>query len=547
MRVYVKDAGESSRLLWLMHVGRSPGEGLSPDSVVCAVDDRILKQSLSRLFVNESSKLDEPIEIQWNESHYPFQRSDEMDEIARLNRIQPNGESIQRALEPWDQFRADLLARAKIWTGVLADGEPIESACDQSEDGVCESDLTFELLVHMFGASSDDPDVPEAWFADLRKLPVLACAKQHGHESYGAETATFLIHLLGRLKARNVFDCSGHAIAGKVERSRTIDFFKPLLSLLLCEERISNLSETVAVMINHAIRHGYIMSETIYACRRSDTPSIEEMELLSATIPGVRRARAAIAELERQANEPVAEHSNSPASPWWTPWANDVRDVAVTKPVAKQSEGGNSSWGKQPEQKPGAASPHAPAKSDMPEYAFHKRGEIWVLRFGGAETNLTDLTGLRYLHEMVSRPRVSFTLAELQESVKPSEVVASMQSTNEKLIDEQAKDEYKDRLAELDAEYAKAERDNDQAALTRLDDERENLKKEVLNATNGSGQIKMHNNDRKKLRQSMSKAVGRAINSIKEVMPEAGKHFDDAVSMGSNPTYSPEKPLDWHL
>ncbi len=121
----------------------------------------------------------------------------------------------------------------------------------------------------------------------------------------------------------------------------------------------------------------------------------------------------------------------------------------------------------------------------------------------------------------------------------------SYSSTTEEVIDKKALEEYKMRLKEIDEEMDEAEYNQDLASKARLNDERETLLSEISRATDRSGQPRKISTDRERARQSVSKAIHTALDSIKKEHEALWYHFNNSIKIGEYLSYQPDQPTSW--
>ena len=84
-----------------------------------------------------------------------------------------------------------------------------------------------------------------------------------------------------------------------------------------------------------------------------------------------------------------------------------------------------------------------------PANEFRRDGAVWRLGYGGRVVHLPDAKGLADLH-LLGRPGADVPAVELLDPAAGPELVAARRLGGDPVLDEQAKDSYRRRLAELD-------------------------------------------------------------------------------------------------
>ncbi|GJQ27738.1 MAG: hypothetical protein HBSAPP02_27700 [Phycisphaerae bacterium] len=178
-----------------------------------------------------------------------------------------------------------------------------------------------------------------------------------------------------------------------------------------------------------------------------------------------------------------------------------------------------------------------------PSHQLAQEGQAWLLRFEGIDKRFELSVGMVYLHAMLSMPNKSFTVAELYSIARPHmKNIPSARS--EAAFDEKAARAYWQRLTELDAEIAAAEKGQDTTAMRVAENEKARLLTE-LKAARFAGRPKIESADHKRLRDRVRNAVDRTIKIIKKYHSSAGAHLDEAISRGSVMTYAPAEIPPW--
>ena len=116
-----------------------------------------------------------------------------------------------------------------------------------------------------------------------------------------------------------------------------------------------------------------------------------------------------------------------------------------------------------------------------------------------------------------------------------------------KVLDQTAMTQYKNRLHKLIPEKAQAKKANDSALLKELTDESEFITKTIAAATGLGRKDRGFTTNEKRAQSRVAKAIDRAINNIAKDHPKLGAHLNLTIKMGNSCTYNldPTNPIDW--
>jgi tetratricopeptide (TPR) repeat protein len=190
---------------------------------------------------------------------------------------------------------------------------------------------------------------------------------------------------------------------------------------------------------------------------------------------------------------------------------------------------------------------------------FRTEGEYWVIEFAGKAVRLRDLKGLRYLARLLADAGREFHVldlvaAESGGSTEPSTrhergLHASDPSDAGPLLDAQAKETYRRRLAEIEEDMEEAEAFGDHERAARATVDREYLIRELSRAVGLGGRDRHAGAASERARVSVTRAVRHALGRIREQHPELGAHLDHAVRTGTYCAYDPDPrvPVVWEL
>jgi tetratricopeptide (TPR) repeat protein len=178
-----------------------------------------------------------------------------------------------------------------------------------------------------------------------------------------------------------------------------------------------------------------------------------------------------------------------------------------------------------------------------------REGDYWTVAFEGDTFRLRDSKGLRYLSALLRAPGREILALELVADHTPSPSTGRSRDPGlhrgpgqglGAWLDDQAKAEYRQRLAELEAEIAQAEEWADPGRLERARSEREMLVAEISRAVGLGGKDRPAASDVERARLSVTKTIRSAIARISEYSPALGAHLAGTIRTGTFCSYTPD-------
>jgi len=109
-----------------------------------------------------------------------------------------------------------------------------------------------------------------------------------------------------------------------------------------------------------------------------------------------------------------------------------------------------------------------------------KIGDYWMVRFQGTEVHVKHTKGMLYIARLLSSPGTLFSALLLSGS-------AETMNSRQPLIDAQALKEYRTELQDTEKELAEAEKNNDMAAIKRLEQKKEEIEQHISSSTTPNG------------------------------------------------------------
>jgi hypothetical protein len=182
-----------------------------------------------------------------------------------------------------------------------------------------------------------------------------------------------------------------------------------------------------------------------------------------------------------------------------------------------------------------------PAASPADDAELIRSGDVWAIGWGGCRQHLKHAKGLADIATLVQNPGTGITALMLAEGAPQATLSVSQQP----LLDEQARREFRARLRDIDVELGEAEAHGDLARLERLTSERQALLAELSSAAGLGMRKRVVPNDAERARKAVTARLRDAIARVRTVHPELGEHLDHAIVTGLTCVYKPERPIRW--
>jgi hypothetical protein len=179
----------------------------------------------------------------------------------------------------------------------------------------------------------------------------------------------------------------------------------------------------------------------------------------------------------------------------------------------------------------------APSSETSGEYVFRRAGDVWTIRFGQAEVQLRDGKGMQDLAVLLSRPTVQIAALDL--------TGASISGDAGEVLDVAARDAYRRRLIELEAEAAEADADGDIGRSEQIAAERDALLEQLTAAFGLGGRARRVGSDAERARTAVTARIRDTIRRIRSANQELGQHLARSVRTGTFCVYEPDPPVAW--
>jgi tetratricopeptide (TPR) repeat protein len=181
---------------------------------------------------------------------------------------------------------------------------------------------------------------------------------------------------------------------------------------------------------------------------------------------------------------------------------------------------------------------------------FRREGDYWSVIFDGHTVRVRDLKGMRYLARLLADPGREYHVLDLvaAETDRSGQVNGSQAGDLPgsalgdagEILDTQAKDAYRRRLAEIDDDIDQARATGDAERAAQADAERDFLVRELARAFGLSGRARRAASASERARAGVTRAVRQAIARISEHHPRLGEHLSRTIRTGTYCAYLPD-------
>jgi hypothetical protein len=186
-----------------------------------------------------------------------------------------------------------------------------------------------------------------------------------------------------------------------------------------------------------------------------------------------------------------------------------------------------------------------PAAADI-ECLFHREGDYWSVLFEGRTIRVRDLKGMHYLARLLTAPGREFHVLDLVAAETGAPRAAPGDAGG--LLDRQAKEAYRRRLAEIEEDIDQARAFGDAERAEQAETERDFLVRELSRALGLGGRDRRASSASERARAGVTRALRQGIRRIGEHHPRLGEHLDGAVRTGTYCAYVPDdRAVGWRL
>ena len=170
---------------------------------------------------------------------------------------------------------------------------------------------------------------------------------------------------------------------------------------------------------------------------------------------------------------------------------------------------------------------------------LERRGQMWAVGLDGRRSFVPHTRGMDHLARLLACADREAHVLDL--AGPPGGAGGRAGGGGDPLVDRTARERYRARLAELEAEADEAEAWHDEVRLARARAESDALIAQLAAAAGLSGRDRRTAGPAERARVSVTKAIRIAIARIEEVDPVLGRHLSVSVVTGSFCCYRPER------
>jgi tetratricopeptide (TPR) repeat protein len=197
---------------------------------------------------------------------------------------------------------------------------------------------------------------------------------------------------------------------------------------------------------------------------------------------------------------------------------------------------------------------------DAATATFRCDGDTRTVGFGEHTVLMRDLKGFRYLERLLADPGREFHVLDLVAVERGSlptgptlhqglDTVAERPEGGLPFIDDQARDAYRRRLAEVDDDIEEATQMNDVGRIELAQHDREYLIAELTRAVGLGGHHRSAGGSAERARTSVTRTLRYAVGRLAQHHPALAMHLEQTVHTGTYCRYAPDPltPILWHL
>ena len=153
---------------------------------------------------------------------------------------------------------------------------------------------------------------------------------------------------------------------------------------------------------------------------------------------------------------------------------------------------------------------------------------------------MQDLKGLHDIRVLMQRP---------EEEIHCSELIGSSIAVEQgiELIDQKAKEDYQQKILNLQEDIAEAENMNKVGEVSKLQEEYDTLLEHLTSSLGIDGKARKTSSSIDKARSAVTWRIRSSIKKLQEVHPSLGKHLSASVKTGTFCAYRPDKVVEWEM
>jgi hypothetical protein len=191
---------------------------------------------------------------------------------------------------------------------------------------------------------------------------------------------------------------------------------------------------------------------------------------------------------------------------------------------------------------------------------FRCDGDTRTIQFDELTVLLRDLQGFRYLERLLADPGREFHVLDLVAVERGSlptgrrghhsdDAMDRDTGAGLPVLDDEARDAYRRRLAEVDDDIEEATQKNDLGRVELAQRDREYLIRELTAATGLGGRPRSAGGTSERARTSVTRSIRYALGRLAHHQPGLAAHLEQSVNTGTYCVYTPDPraPIVWDL
>jgi predicted ATPase/class 3 adenylate cyclase len=183
-----------------------------------------------------------------------------------------------------------------------------------------------------------------------------------------------------------------------------------------------------------------------------------------------------------------------------------------------------------------------PAAEAVPVAELTRQGSFWTLQYDGERCQVKDTKGVRDLAILVTAPNREVPAAELM-----AQGMAVEAGGADAVLDDRARAQFRERLADLDADLGDAEDANDLGRIASIKGERDAIAHELAAAVGLGGRARTLGDPTERARKAVSARIRDAVKAIAACHAELGAHLEASVRTGTFCSYAPATDVRWRV
>jgi hypothetical protein len=172
-----------------------------------------------------------------------------------------------------------------------------------------------------------------------------------------------------------------------------------------------------------------------------------------------------------------------------------------------------------------------------------REGSVWHLRWQGTVATVRHSKGMLDIARLLERPGQELHALDLMDAT------GSAPNTGDAgpMLDDKARQAYKQRLEELEDDLNDAAAMADDGRVARLEHERDLLVTEITRAYGLGGRPRTVGDPTERARKAVGMRIATAIRAIAATDPDLARHLDRSIVTGRYCSYQPETDTEWQV